>query len=237
IGHVLRHQAEAVDDDIFLVDPAVRLTYSEVNERVNRIAHGLRALGVERGDRVSLIMANSAEMACVALAISKLGATWVPINTSLKAAWLRDALEIARTSVVVADHDLYELGVHDVPPGKHIVVTAAPGDQNLAAGASASVRRIDDVLAPSAAEPDVTVDYRDVTAVMWTSGTTGKPKGIMQTHSSWLMGAEALSRSRDAQTGDVFYGCLPMFNSGGWSLNVFGAMVAGLPIGIDAGFS
>ena len=67
-----------------------------------------------------------AEMACVALAISKLGATWVPINTSLKAAWLRDALEIARTSVVVADHDLYELGVHDVPPGKHIVLTAAP---------------------------------------------------------------------------------------------------------------
>ena len=79
IGHVLRHQAEAVGDDIFLMDPAVRLTYSEVNERVNRIAHGLRALGVERGDRVSLLMANSAEMACVALAISKLGATWVQL--------------------------------------------------------------------------------------------------------------------------------------------------------------
>jgi crotonobetaine/carnitine-CoA ligase len=237
IGQVLRRQADEIGDDVFLMDPAVRLTYSQVNERANQIAHGLRSLGVERGDRVSLLMANSAEMACVALASSKLGAIWVPINTSLKATWLRDALEMARASVVVADHDLYELGLRDVPPGKHVVVTAAPAGHNLAAGASASVRSIDDVLAPTVAEPTATVDYRDVSAVMWTSGTTGKPKGIMQTHSSWLMGAQALSRSRDAREGDVFYGCLPMFNSGGWSLNVFGAMVAGLPIGIDPGFS
>src|SRR5205823_7361233 len=115
--------------------------------------------------------------------------------------------------------------------------TAAQTGASAAIGSPASLRGLDELLADDASEPAVELDYRDVTAVMWTSGTTGKPKGIMQTHSSWLYGAEELSRSRDAQAGDVFYGCLPMFNSGGWSLNVFGAMVAGLAIGIDPAFS
>src|SRR5438105_1089247 len=88
IGEVLRSQAEAIGDDVFLMDPNGRHTYAEVNERVNRIAHTLTRRGVERGDRVLLLMGNSAEMACVACAVNKLGATWVPVNTSLKSSWL-----------------------------------------------------------------------------------------------------------------------------------------------------
>ena len=123
---VLRLQfSRALDNGTFVAGSTVRLTYSDVNARVNRIANGLRKLGVDRGDRISLLMANSAEMACVALAANKLGAIWVPINTSFKASWLRDAIELARVSVLVVDADLYDLAAPDVPAGKHVVLTAA----------------------------------------------------------------------------------------------------------------
>ncbi len=61
LGGVLRQQADAVGDDVFLMDPSVRWTYAEVNVRVNRIAHGLRVLDVKPGDRVLLWLPNSAE--------------------------------------------------------------------------------------------------------------------------------------------------------------------------------
>src|SRR4051812_29697021 len=131
---------------MFLMDPSVRLTYAEVNARVNQLANGLRRLGVERGDRVSLLMANSAEMACVALAANKLGAVWVPVNTSLKGAWLRDAIELARSSVLVADADLSDLAAPDVPAGKHVVLNAAHDGHASAIASAGTVRPLEALL-------------------------------------------------------------------------------------------
>ena len=231
IGHVLRTQAATIGDDLFLMDESRRMTYSEVNMRVNRIANGLVQLGIERGDRIALLMANSSEMACTAIAINKIGATWVPINTSLKGVWLTDAVNAARAVRLVADDDLYDLTMAELPAELPAVVVTR-GHRTTVKG----VTTLEELMSDQRSEPGVEVDHRDVTAVMWTSGTTGKPKGVMQTHSSWLTGSSALC-SCDARDGDVFYCCLPMFNSGGWSLNVFGAMCAGLAVGIDANFS
>ena len=106
IGEVLRWQAERVPDATYLMMDDRRLTFGQVNASVNSYAAGLAKLGVERGDRVSLLMENSLELALVALAANKLGATWVPTNTTYKGEWLRDTLVDADAALLVVDDAL-----------------------------------------------------------------------------------------------------------------------------------
>ena len=108
IGTVLRAQAEALADAPFLrMDDRV-LSFGQVNAVVNSYAGGLAELGVGRGDRVSLFMENSLELALLALAANKLGATWVPTNTTYKGEWLRQTLVDADAALVVVDEALLE---------------------------------------------------------------------------------------------------------------------------------
>ena len=79
--------------------------------------------------------------------------------------------------------------------------------------------------------------YGDTAAVLWTSGTTGRSKGVMQSHNAWLRGAESGATTSGARDGDVLYCCLPMHNSAAWVAIVYRALVCGLPFGLDPRFS
>jgi crotonobetaine/carnitine-CoA ligase len=236
IGQVLRWQAERVPDDTYLMMDDRRLTFGEVNELVNSYAAGLGKLGVERGERVSLLMENSLELALVALAANKLGATWVPSNTTYKGAWLRDTLVDADAALLVADAALVPRVLEldgDLPVRRSVVLGRDEG----------SVERGVEWLPFAAldngpaAEPDGEVSPRDISAVMWTSGTTGKSKGVMQSHSCWLGATQVFRQARQVRAGDVLYCCVPMFNSGGWAFNVFEGLADGLPVAIDRQFT
>jgi crotonobetaine/carnitine-CoA ligase len=96
-----------------------------------------------------------------------------------------------------------------------------------------------DLAAPGAGQPagDGGVHYGDTAAVLWTSGTTGRSKGVMQSHNAWLRGAESGATTSGAREGDVLYSCLPMHNSAAWVAVVYRALVCGLPFGLDPRFS
>jgi len=79
--------------------------------------------------------------------------------------------------------------------------------------------------------------YGDTNAVLWTSGTTGKSKGVMQSHNAWIRAVETSNRMFCTSSGDVVYNCLPMYNSAAWVANIYRALVAGVPCAIDANFS
>jgi crotonobetaine/carnitine-CoA ligase len=80
------------------------------------------------------------------------------------------------------------------------------------------------------------IEYGDVSAVLWTSGTTGKSKGVMQSHNVWIRNAEA-GEDYATRPGDGIYSVLPMYNSAAWSANIFRALVDGLPCALDQRFS
>ena len=87
-------------------------------------------------------------------------------------------------------------------------------------------------------EPDdAGIGYGDTAAVLWTSGTTGRSKGVMQSHNAWLRGAVNGAKTSGVREGDVLYCCLPMYNSAAWVTAVYRALVTGIPTGLDPHFS
>ncbi|MAG34108.1 MAG: AMP-binding protein [Deltaproteobacteria bacterium] len=235
VGAVLRQQAEEIPDATFLMDGDEHYSFGRVNELANSYATGLRELGVEAGDNVAIFMGSSPECIFTTLGVNKLGAIWVPTNNDYRGEWLHGSLVDCDARILVVDAALLprvaELGP-DLP-FEHIVVRGAT-EQKVGEIPLTDISGFSDL---GKDEPDAEVAYRDTAAVLWTSGTTGRPKGVMQSHSAWLRGSQSAVKNFQMHDGDVLYNCLPMCNSGAWISTIYPALLAGLPLGLDDRFS
>ena len=90
--NVLRLQAQARGDHLFLVDDDAALTYAAVDDLADRYASGFSDLGVGKGDTVAILMENSTAMAVTAFGVNRLGAIWSPVSTDYRGEWLRELL-------------------------------------------------------------------------------------------------------------------------------------------------
>ncbi len=236
LGKILLANAERNPDAIYLMNGDDRYTYGQVNEIVNSYARGFADLGVGPGDTVAFLMKTSLEFVFATYAVMKLGAIWVPTNTDYKGQWLKDALSDSCAKVLVADATLLprfaELAGNF--PFKHIVIRGESDGFRT----STPTHTMDAIASQVGAEPDQSeISYGDTSAVLWTSGTTGKSKGVMQSHNAWVRAAISGAVTTDTQDDDVMYCCLPMYNSAAWVANVYRALVCALPVGIDQEFS
>ncbi len=233
---ILRAQAAQAGDTDFLVTETQRFTFAEAESITNALAAGLRGLGMQRGDRIALYMGNRPEMVLLALAANKLGAIWTPINTDYKGQWLLDTLQRSRVKVLVTDDEFQDriLEVRDELEGSELVVLSdSKGDVPENAYSYAALAE----QAPVELSYE-DLDYSDTCAILWTSGTTGKSKGVLQSHNCWVRaissGASPLFESRE---GDVIYCVLPLFNTAAWITCIFRALMEGLPCVIEPKFS
>lgn len=154
-------------------------SYAQFAARVNRTAAALAGLGISRGDKVATVLANCRELVEIMWAVPSLGAANVPLSPLLLAPGLRSLLQDAGAAALVTQKSLLPLIESirgELPPrlAERIVLVdgTAPGWLDLAALRDA---------APAAA-PKVEVTQHDLFNIMYTSGTTGLPKGIMHTH-------------------------------------------------------
>ena len=233
LGAILRQQAEQIPDDIYLLAGDEKFSYGRSNQLANSYAAGLSELGVGRGDSVAFFMQSCKEFVFSTFGVMKLGAVWVPTNVDYKGEWLRDSLVESCARVLVTDAELLpRLEELDDLPFEHILV------RGRAEGADASTRSLEAFEEIDAAEPEAPdIDYGDTAAVLWTSGTTGKSKGVMQSHNAWIRGAISGARTSGTREGERMYCCLPMHNSAAWVASVYRALVTGLSFGLDAEFS
>ena len=227
LGRVLRRQAEAVPDAPFVLSGDRSFRYGEANRLANAWARTLAELGVGRGDTVAFLLRSCPEFVFATFGAMKLGAVWVPTNVDYKGQWLRESLEDSRARVLVVEGDLLAR-VAEVAHGlalEHLVVRGG-GD----APAGLSALPLDEVGSREGPEPDdAGLRYGDTAAVLWTSGTTGRSKGVMQSHNAWIRSGLSGAGNSRARAGDVMYCCLPMYNSAAWSALVYRALVTGLP--------
>ena len=207
---LLMRRARDEPDRIFAHHKGENLTCRALDDMSTTLAHWLRGQGVEPGSRVLLMMRNSPLTIALLFAIGKAGAVWVPVNVQSRGDNLRYIVEHAGPTVVVVDHDLVATLTEDVPaldPARLRIVGGALGEQSLEAALIGS-----DPAAPFNRDlPDADAPY----AIMYTSGTTGRPKGVIVSHRMLRLSGEAIALVSAIEDGGVFHMWEPLFHIGG----------------------
>jgi crotonobetaine/carnitine-CoA ligase len=235
---LLREQAARVGDAPFLLFGDERVGFAAADRLVDAYARGVGELGVGPGSHVAIMMENGPEFLWLALALNRLGAVCVPVNTAYKSGYLRHVLAQAGAEVLVVDGPLIDR-VHAVrdqlPALRHIVDDAArlpeapndgdsDGDERESGHDSAAV--VDHPGAPG-----------DLAMILYTSGTTGASKGAMISNKCWYDATVSTNDRRDIRDDDVFYVASPMFHAAAWVVCINSALTTGLPVAIDRRFS
>jgi fatty-acyl-CoA synthase len=244
IGDLLDRAASETDQDA-VVFPDTRVTYPELSALTDHFARAIRGLGVGPGDKVGILMPNCLEFVAVLIGASKLGAIPVPINGRFKTHELNHVIAHADMTVLftaaeapgtdyprllrevfpgLAGEDPPCLQLEDAPYLRNIVDLrgAAPGcltRDDLDA-------RVDDVTLAEVKRLQRSVRIRDVAMLMYTSGTTSKPKGCLLSHEGLIRNAITIWRDGFSMTAeDRFWDPLPLFHIGG-IVPLFGCFAA-----------
>src|SRR2546421_2162933 len=168
VPHLVAGQATATPDAVALVAGHQRLTYRELNQRANQLAHYLQTLGVRPNVLVGLCVERSLDLVVGLLGILKAGGTYVPLDPTYPAERLSFMLEDAQASVLVTRQ-----GLASRLPSQQAQVICLDADAAILAQQCAS-------------DPVSAVTAADLAYVIYTSGSTGRPKGVQITHGSLL---------------------------------------------------
>jgi long-chain acyl-CoA synthetase len=199
IADVIREVAAARPDHVAIRYGERELTYRELDERSNRLAHALLASGAREGSRVAYLDRTAPEVVELFFAASKIGAVTVPLNWRLAQPELAAVVADARPPVLIAGESYAEVA-RELARGLELIVTGDEYERRLAAH--------------DTVDPGGRGDAEDVVLQMYTSGTTGAPKGVLTTHRNmaacaetspwWGFGSDSVSMTP-----------LPMFHIGG----------------------
>jgi len=214
VGHLLENAAKKYRNKALFIYEGHKLSFDEVNKKVNQTANALKDIGVAENDKVSIMLPNGFEFPIAWLAIAKLGAVMVPTNINYKEHDLEYILNDSNASAIVIHSDYLPLleTVKPKTPGlQHVVVF---GD------APEKYHNYQDILSKAPETFSIeNVEENDLLNIQYTSGTTGFPKGCMLTHRYWLLLGQLLGEFFNAGPDDVdltaqpFYYMDPQWNT------------------------
>ncbi|MET3288723.1 UNVERIFIED_CONTAM: acyl-CoA synthetase (AMP-forming)/AMP-acid ligase II [Brevibacillus sp. OAP136] len=208
IGSCLARNARRHPEKGALICEGRTWTYGEMNAEVNRLAHGLMRLGVTKGQKVAMMMKNSDWFAITFYAAAKLGAVLVPMNFRLTAVEVAYILEHSDAMLVVCDEEYAGLiaSVVQEAPLVHSVVVAG---ENVREGQF----RYKDVLSDQTHDPEVALGERDELEILYTSGTTGKPKGVVLDHHRVMQVSVKMMAEMGLNPSDRLLHLAPLFHA------------------------
>jgi O-succinylbenzoate-CoA ligase len=215
IGQFLTRRAFLSPGVEAMVEPAVggrRVDFRELNARCNRVAHALRGAGVGQGDRVALLLMNGAEFIESFFAVAKIGAVNVPLNWRLVADELEFILKDSGATVLLYDQNFAPV----------VAELERRGDKTdlrtwVQVGGTVPTFALDYPAwmgAMPSGEPRFAGADDDLLFIMYTSGTTGLPKGVMHSHRTVMWSAFTVTATADFHYKDRFLTALPLFHVG-----------------------
>lgn len=198
---------------VALVCDGQRLTYAQLDEMANRLAHALVAMGVRRGDRVGLYLNNSVEAVVGVFAIAKASAVFVFVNPTTKREKLHYVLNNCRASALIADaradlSGLLEEADRSVPSVAGVIL-CGPTASATKFGARCLAFELALSQGVATCPPREGVDL-DLACLIYTSGTTGDPKGVMSDHSNIVFAASAIIEYLENVESDIVLNVLPL---------------------------
>ncbi|MGH2405836.1 MAG: acyl-CoA synthetase [bacterium] len=224
IWHWLERRADLVPGKAAMIDGQAATTYGALRDRVASAAGAMRAHGVTRGDRVAILSINRAEFIEALLAAAWLGAMVVPLNWRLTAPELAFQVGDSEPVMLFVDPELRSLaeGLRAQPESRSLRTYVAFDSEAAAPPWAGSYAAL---LKHTAAQPDGRFD--DPFLIMYTSGTTGRPKGAVLTQATQLWNAVNIGTALSLTASDVSLNALPMFHTGGIGLLVLPSLHAG----------
>ena len=222
-AELLEEKAAKLGDRPFLYFKDQVLSYREMDENANRVANFLRERGGGPGAGLAIIMKNSPRWLDVFFGLEKLGMYAVPVNIALRGDQLAHVLNNSQATYVVIDHDL--LPIYEPVTGKlesemKVIVNTdgAPDASTLPDG----MESLEGAYGPDAdaSRPPVRYDPEDLCALMYTSGTTGLPKGVVYRYKTSNVKPISIVGRLLTDSRDIAYTCYPLFHANALFLTV-----------------
>ncbi|WP_328491589.1 long-chain-fatty-acid--CoA ligase [Streptomyces sp. NBC_00414] len=216
--HSARFHAEHRPEQAAVLCEGRTLTYAALHQGANQVAHAMRAAGLKEGDRVAYLGKESEHYYEILFGCAKSGTVLVPVNWRLTAPEVSHVLEDSGTRLLFVEDEFASIvdAIRSTPPETVVALTGTDGCADWKAGHS-------DAEPPFEATPDTPV------AELYTSGTTGLPKGVVLAHRSFFAIRDALASEGldwiDWRTGDIALIGIPGFHVGGlwWATQNFNA--------------
>ncbi len=245
LGRLLRDSARHFAALPFLIEGERRQSFSDFDREVDRLCAGLLDLGIGRGDHVAIWLPNIGEWVLFFAACGRLGAVAVPVNTRYKPdearyviersdakllvmlpkMWRNDyAAMLAEMAPEIASGDPRGLKIAAFPALRHVVILA---DEPPAGMIALKALLRDDTAAVAAAEAAVVPD--DMLLICYTSGTTGKPKGVMHNHGV-IRQSTKVGLALGGEPGGKILGHMPFYHSAGLFMAIIPALALGMAL-------
>ncbi len=237
---LLRSRVEANPDKVFVTDGVHALTYADLYDTSQRLALGLHRRGLGSGDRVAVQLPNWAAFVVIAAALSRIGAVMVPIMPIYRKDEVAHVVSDASVKMAIAPTEfkgfdyiaMFDEIRRDSDTLSSIVAVRAP-DSLHDALAERDVLVLEDLLVPevSVADVDAELDVRvhpdEPFVIVYTSGTTSRPKGCLHTFNTYASGARALTVAFGHTEADVQFGPSPITHTTGLVTSVLIPLLAG----------
>jgi carnitine-CoA ligase len=199
---LLARRVRETPSGLFATYEDAPLSFAELDRKASALAHWMRRIGLTPGDTVALMLRNSPLALALLFAIARARAVWVPINVQSRGENLGYMFDHSGPKLIIAD------------AGLAATVAASGADlSNAQVFTADDVRAIAERDAPPWSEPPPAAD--EIYAVMYTSGTTGRPKGVLVSHRMLRLSGEAVALVSAAQAGDVLIMWEPLYHIGG----------------------
>lgn len=239
-AELLEERAARMGGSVFLEFGDERFTYADMDANANRVANFLRGAGGGPGSGLALIMKNSPRWLDVFFGLEKLGMYAVPVNIALRGDQLAHIIDDSDARFVVIDHDL--LPYFGEVAGKlakveKVVVNAQGAPPGFLT--PAGMADLENAYGPDsdASKPPVAYDPDDLLLIMYTSGTTGLPKGVVYRYRNSTVKMISIMGRFFLNRGDVYYTCYPLFHANALFLTVTPCLHAGCRVALGERFS
>ena len=239
VGKLIQEKSRLHGARVFLTFKGEKVTYEQLDLLSNRFANGFSDLGVQKGDKIAIMMVNHPSYLYVWFGSAKLGAVEVPINTAYKGDLLKHLINNSESKLLIIDASFLErlLLIKDDLKKLNRIICYGEINKGVAESIPIPISGMDELFDCPSDPPEVEVRPKDPAGIIYTSGTTGLSKGAVCPHNYFLHLARLVVKLREANSEDILYTFLPLFHINAQLMTVMTALISDAQVVLSDRFS